>query len=306
MRIRPMAACLLLAAALLSGGGAPGAGAEEAAEYYAENEWNYVDESMDTAGGIPEDAPGALGRIARRGVLRVATSPSLSAVSYIDPNRSGDDMYAGADIRLARLIAERMGVGLKIIPMDEYQVLPSLTEEQCDLALSGVTFTPARGLSYTMSRAYWYPEEREDIGIVIREEDRETVTGLNDLADRRLAAQKNSLPETFGVKQATKYREFLRVTSAREVFEEVAAGRADIGLVSVRTAETWLKSHPESGLILAEGMKFTPAKAYQGYRAAAKKGETQLIAFVNGVIDEITKSGAYARWLREGSGQTGR
>ena len=38
--------------------------------YYVENEWNYVDGSMDISCGIPENATGVMDRIRRKGVLR--------------------------------------------------------------------------------------------------------------------------------------------------------------------------------------------------------------------------------------------
>ena len=38
-------------------------------------------------------------------------------------------------------------------------------------------------------------------------------------------------------------------------------------------------------------------EAFRGDRIAAKKGEIQLICFVNGVIDEVLESGQYEEWL---------
>ena len=40
---------------------------------FVENQWNYVDQSMDVSQGIPAEAMGVLGRIREAGVLRVAT-----------------------------------------------------------------------------------------------------------------------------------------------------------------------------------------------------------------------------------------
>ena len=42
-----------------------------------------------------------------------------------------------------------------------------------------------------------------------------------------------------------------------------------------------------------------PEEQYLGNRVVAKKGELQLIYFVNGVIDEVTESGAYTKWIEE-------
>ena len=71
----------------------------------------------------------------------------------------------------------------------------------------------------------------------------------------------------------------------------MAAKKADAGIVSIHTAEAWLRENPDSGLCLAEGLAFAPEEQYLGYRVAAKKGETQLAAFVNGVIAEAAENG---------------
>ena len=98
--------------------------AEEGA--YIENEWNYVDQSMDVSHGIPDDAAGVLDRIRREGVLRIATEPYFAPQEFIDPDLEGQDQYVGADMKLAALIAERMGVGLEIVFVDQLHDLRPL------------------------------------------------------------------------------------------------------------------------------------------------------------------------------------
>ena len=115
--------------------------------YYVENEWNYVDGSMDAKHGIPENATGVLERIRRKGVLRVATEPYYAPQEFIDPDLLGQNRFIGADMELARLIAKRMGVELQIVPMEFTQVLPALTDNQVDLTISTISFTSGRASS---------------------------------------------------------------------------------------------------------------------------------------------------------------
>ena len=104
---------MLIAAAVLCFSGGSVFGVSEGSVYTV-NEWNYVDSSMDVSGGIPDDASGTLARIRERGVLRVATEPYYPPQEFIDPAFDGQDKYRGADMELARLIAERMGVDLQM------------------------------------------------------------------------------------------------------------------------------------------------------------------------------------------------
>ena len=280
-------------------------GCAAAESYYVENEWNYADGSIDVSHGIPDNATGVLDRIKRKGVLRVATEPYFPPFEFIDSEQTGTRQYTGADIRLAERIAERMGVKLEIVPMEFTQVLPALTENQCDLTISAIAFTPNRASSYAMSKGYYFPETHASTAFVIREEDRENITSLEDLEDRIIIAQSSSLQEAMASKHIVRYREFRRVSSVQAVYEAVRKGRADAGIVDMETASNYIRNNKDAGLILAykadsdEHLTFSLEEQYLGHRVVAKKGELQLIYFVNGVIDEVTADGPYAKWVEE-------
>lgn len=273
---------LLWIAAAVIWAGMAGSSAQ-AGSYYIENEWNYVSDSMDISKGIPSGASGAIGRIARDGEIRVAMDEQ-------------GGKYAAADLKLAQLIAERMGVRLKVVSLSASRLLPSLMEDQCELAISAIAFTPARAFSYTMSKGYYDPEPTPWIGIAVRKDD--PIQVPDDLEGRILAARSYSLEEAYGADHVLNYREFRRYASTQAVLEAVAEGSADAGIVDTEVAKTWMAANPESGLILAEGMVYTEDKQYRGFRVAAKKGETQLIYFVNGVIDEVLSEESYEKWMK--------
>ena len=270
-----------------------------AEEYYVENEWNYADGSIDPDHGIPDNATGVMDRIKRKGVLRVATEPYFAPYEFIDPEQLGQKQYVGADMELARLIAEKMGVELEIVPMEFTQVLPALSENQCDLTLSAIAFTPSRASAYALSKGYYFPATSASTAFVIREEDQENITSLEDLADKTIVAHSSSLQEALASKHILNYREFRRVSSVQAVYEAVRKGKADAGIVDLETATNYIRNNKDAGLTLAEGLVFTLEEQYLGLRIAAKKGELQLIYFVNGVIDEALADGTYAKWLEE-------
>ena len=286
------------------------AGAET---WYVENDLNYLDTAMDVSNGIPEDADGDLGRIREKGVLRVAADFGNAPMCFEDPEAEGDDRYAGVDMELARLIAQKMGVKLVVIPKETIFMLPALIEDLCDLTISAIPYTPATALSYTLSNAYYYPEQGNDVGILIRED--ETITSLTDLENKTIAAQSNSLEEVFAAAQISNYLEFRRPISARKVFEMVRDGTVYAGVVSTSVAEVYFQNNPDCGLRLVEAeelndpenkVDFSLNKRYLGYRVAAKKGENWLIAFVNGVIDEANEEGLFDRWLKEAAERAGK
>ena len=275
-----------------------------AESYYVENEWNYADGSIDSSHGIPDNATGVLDRIRRKGVLRVATEPYFAPFEFIDPEQFDQRQYIGADMKLAALIAEKMGVKLEIVPLEFTQVLPALTENQCDLTISAIAFTPSRASGYAMSKGYYFPESTASTAFVIREADRESITSLKNLSDKTIIAQSSSLQEALASKHINNYKEFRRVPSVQSVYEAVRKGRADAGVVDMETASNYIRNNPDAGLILADNLYFKLEEQYLGHRVVAKKGELQLIYFVNDVINEVLEDGTYLKWIKEAQERT--
>ena len=287
MKIAAFALALLLAMTGLSA---------VAEAVYVENEWDFVDGSMDVSGGIPEDAPGVLGRIREAGVLRVATEPYFPPQEFIDPGSPGQDAYVASDMDMARLIAERMGVALQIVPMEFSEVLEAVTEGTCDLAISALSYTPERAGKMTLSKGYYYSGESAGTGLIIRAVDAGTITGVADLENRDIVAQSGSLQEAQMVENVAYYRQFRRLSSIRGVYEAVGGGKADAAAVNLEAAQAYIENNPDCGLALVEGVTFVLEPQFDGDRVAAKKGELALIYFVNGVIDELLASGQYEEW----------
>ena len=298
MRIQkrlPYLAALLVAAILLISF----AGVCEEAAPYVENEWNFVDGSMDVSGGIPEDAGGRLAMIRSSGKLTVATEPYYPPQEFIDDTRTGQARYVGADMELARMIADRMGVELEIVPMDFTAVLSTVAEGKYDLAISALAFTPGRAATLEMSKGYYFTGEAASSGLLIRGEDAQAICRIEDLAGRDIVAQSRSLQETMAAENITTYRQFRRLGSVEDVYEAVMTGEADAGIVDLENARAYIERNPGCGLAIIPDIYFSLQPQYQGDRIAAKKGELELIYYVNGIIDELLESGQYDRWFEE-------
>ena len=269
---------------------------------WSENEWGFVDMSMDVSNGIPEDAEGRLQMIRQRGKLTVATEPYFPPQEFVDREKIGQERFVGSDMELARLIAERMGVTLEIVPMSFSQVISEVADGKYDLAISALAFTAGRASRLELSKGYFYSEEPASSGLMIRQADAETIRSIEDLAERDIAAQSDSLQETMAVENIDFYRQFRRASSVDNVYALVRDGTVDVGIVDLESAGIYLAGHPDSGLCLVQDVTFSLQPQYQGDRIAAQKGEIQLIGFVNGVIDEVLESGQYTAWYNQFAG----
>lgn len=272
---------------------------DDANAQYIENAWNFVDVSLDVSAGIPADAEGVLADIREAGVLRVATEPYFPPQEFIDPDLSGQESYAGADMALARLIAQRMGVALQIVPMNFSEVLNAVSDGTCDLAISALSYTPGRAAQVTFSKGYYYAGTRAGSGLMIRAADSGRITGVSSLEGRNIAAQSGSLQEAQMYENVFLYREFRRMNSVEALYKALMDGTVDAAMVDTQTGQAYIEGNPRCGLMMVPGVRFTLEAQYEGDRIAARKGEGQLIAFVNGVIDEALASGQYMEWYAE-------
>ena len=273
--------------------------AQESTEQYVRNEWNFIDRAMDISHGIPEDAAGVLGRIRDRRTLRIATEPYFPPQEFIDPTKVGSKRFVGSDIDLAQLIADRMGVTLEIVPMEFSEVLSSLDENTCDLAISALSFVPSRAAAYEMSKGYYFSENNSGNGILIRSEDQDKFHSIEDFSDKVIAAQRGSLQESLMAENFPGYKEFIRFKSTQEVYSALEDGKIDAAMVDIETAENYIEKEAGIQLMLLPDFQFLLEEYYQGDRIAAKKGQLQLIYFVNAVIDEVLESGQYMEWYKE-------
>ena len=287
---------LVLGCAMLAGVMCTASFAEEE---YVENEWGFVDGSMDVSNGIPDDAPGRLGKIKEAGKLTVATEPYFAPQEFIDPSKEGQEQYVGADMELAKLIAERMGVELEIVPLEFTAVQASVAEGKYDLAISALAFTPGRAEAMELSKGYHLSAESSNYGLLIREEDEENIKTIEDIADKTMITQSGSLQEALTNDNIPAYKEFKRVSSMQDAFLAVQEGKADVAMVDVENAKLYIQNNPECGMMVIPDLYFKLEEQYDGTRIGAPKGEIALMYFVNGVIDEILESGQYEDWFAE-------
>jgi ABC-type amino acid transport substrate-binding protein len=253
---------------------------------------------VNAGSGIPEDATGRLAEIKERGVLTVATEPYWAPNEFIDPTKSGQEQYVGSDIELAKYIAKKMNVELQIVPLEFTAVLSSVPEGKYDLAISALAYTPERAEAMELSEGYYFSTTDEGYGLLVPESLAEQIQTADDLANYTIVTQSGSLQELLVNEQVPAYKEFKRVSSMTDAYLAVQEGKADAAIVARASAQLYVDNNPDCGLVVQE-FRFTLDEEYDGTRVGAKKGETDLINYVNECIEELLESGEYARWYDE-------
>ena len=258
-----------------------------------------------SAGGLQTpagtQAPGAnrLEQIQARGYIEVATEPYFAPCEFIDPAKEGDEKYVGADIELAKLIAETLGVECRIVPLEFTAVLSSVTEGKYDMAISALAYTPARAEAMDMSKGYYYSQEEIQYGLLVRTEDLGVIGDADDLADQTVVVQSGCLQELFAFEQVPAYKELKRVSATTDGFLMVQENKADACITAIATAELYLEANPECGMAIVPDFAFVVDEETQGARIGVPKGETELLEVINQVVDQVVEDGTYMEWYNE-------
>lgn len=234
-----------------------------------------------------------------RGYIEVATEPYFAPNEFIDPTKSGSEQYVGSDIELAKYIADRLGVELKIVPLEFTAVLSSITEGKYDLAISALAYTPARAEAMIMSNGYHYSDKTPGYGLLIRKDDENAIKNAEDLADKTVVIQSGSLQEVFANEQIPAVKELKRVSATTDGILMVQEKKADSCVVVKAMATLYIEANPECGLTIVENFEFTVDKKLSGTRIGLPLGEDELAEKINEIIDEVVSSGQYDRWYDE-------
>ncbi len=235
--------------------------------------------------------------IKQRGYLEVVTEPYWVPMEFIDPTKSGDEQYVGVDIEIGKYIAEKLGVELRIVPLEFGAVLTGITEAKYDMAISALAFSPARATAMNMSDGYYFGES-EGYGLLVRAEDTDKYTDAASLADAVVVTQSGSVQEALVKDQITDCKEFKLVSSMPDGYLMVSEGKADACACDIGNAKLYIEANAEAQLATA-GFKFIVTEDMMGTRVGMPLGEDELTAFVNECIAELRADGSIDKWYDE-------
>lgn len=235
---------------------------------------------------------GRLKTIMESGVLKVATSPDYPPYEFEDITKDGQDKYVGADIELAKYIADKLGVKLQIEAMMFDACMAAVSEGRVDMTICGMVPKEERKLTMDFTDVYYNDGDQL---VVILKEDADTYKTLADFAGKSVAAQNGSLQYDLVTKQisAAKCEPISAITDGIMMLKTGKV--AGIALASV-AAENYIANYPE--LVVCD-QKFDYTSL--GVVAAIPKNDPEFLAKLNEIIGEVEESQIYYQWITEAS-----
>lgn len=235
--------------------------------------------------------------IQQKGKLVMAVSPDFPPFEFIDTTKTGQEQYMGADIELGKYIAEKLGVEFEIKAMDFTAVLSSVSLGNADVAISGFGWREDREESFELSHGYNKEGEASCHGFLIKKADASKYTTLEDLANATIAAQVSSLQEGY-TKEQLPNAALQEVTTLDIGVMSLETGKVDALACTCELAKGYASAN--ENLVKADA-EFDIAydSIHDGNVVAVQKGQTELIDFINEIIDEVNEKGLYDQWNTE-------
>ncbi len=216
------------------------------------------------------------------GKLTVATSPDFAPMEFVDPTKTGQDMYVGFDLTLAKYIAESLGLELVIMPMSFDACQTAVYTGSVDMAISGFSWTEERGENYNLSD-YYHAGDNEDEQILITlASNGDKFATIEGLAGAKIGAQNASLQQSLAEEQLPD-NELVLFTDLGTAVLQLKNGDFDCIAVADGNGEAIIASNPE---IAKSGFNFFVDEKYTGNVIMLQKGADELTGVVNQILAE--------------------
>ena len=234
-----------------------------------------------------------LEQIKEKGYIDFCTEPYWAPNEFIDPSKTGDEQYVGSDIELAKMIAEKLGVDLKINPLDFSAVLIGTADGKCDMAISAIAWSPTREMAMRLSNGYSF-DDTVGYGFLVREADVDKYTSIEDLKDATVITQSGSVQEAIYNQYCGNAKNFKLVANMTDAYLAVAENKADVCITAISSGELYAEAN--GGLAVPDFKFDTDPQMSATVIATPMDGTESLMEVINEVVAEVVESGIYEEW----------
>jgi polar amino acid transport system substrate-binding protein len=238
-----------------------------------------------------KEADKSLSAIKKRGVLVVGSEIPYGVMEFFDSNHQP----IGVDVDIAKEIASRLGVTLKFENYDWDTLFLKVKTGKVDLAISSMTITSQRQKEMLFSNPYFDGGQ-----VIIVQSGNSSIEGVNDLAGKKIAVQKDSTGYTEAAKYTSSeriysYPNFDSSSDGTGIIVDLKNGKFDAIIVDYIQALNLIKNDSEMKIV---GVPFTK----ESYGIATEIDHVLLIKKINSILADMEKDGTLqaikTKWTR--------
>lgn len=205
----------------------------------------------------------------------------VCGVDGLLPYSSSDAEIPGFEVEIARAMGEKMGVEVNHVWVSWDALIPALTSARCDAIINGMFITEARLEVIDFSEPYYASGET----ILVRE-DNDTVTGIEDLADKKVGALAGSV--TVDVLERKGVGDLVVYPDQNTIFLELNNQRIEAAYLEAPSAAWILRSDPSLSIRIVDS--YVPDERFNA-GVGLRKGDDALREAFNEIIAELREDG---------------
>ena len=231
---------------------------------------------------------GKLDKIKKAGKIIIGISADYPPYEFRLLPEMEDD-FVGIDIDIADAIAADLNVKLEIKNIVFNNLFNELTAENIDLILAGLAPTENRQKIVDFSIPYYQAIQN----MLIRVKDKEKIKLLEDLRGKNVGTQTGSIQEDMArsmIVSAT----FVTRPTIQQLIDELANEKLDAVILEKPVADTYVFKN-KYFLNLECNSDCTPL----GSAAAVKKGDADLLARVNQIVERLIKENKINQFVQD-------
>lgn len=237
------------------------------------------------SGGTPEGNGGE-----QKQVLTVGTSADYPPYEFLQVDADGTETIVGADIEMAKIIADKLGMELKLDNMSFDGLLMSLAEGKFDMVVAGLTKAEERKVLFSDSY-----NSREQT-IIINTKDADSFTKLEDLKGKKVAGQSGTVQQTLAEQYAGDSASAIQ--QFPDMIMMLKAGKIDAMIADDDVAQVYIQANDD---LMAAPIKIDYENA--DVAIAFQEGNQELCDKVNAIIAEMKADGTIDKLLSEAQEQ---
>ena len=211
-------------------------------------------------------------KLTTEGTLTMATNAQFPPYEYYD----GDDVI-GIDADIAKAIADKMGLELKIEDMEFDSIITAVSTGKADLGLAGMTVDPDRQKNVDFSDPY-----ATGVQVIIVKED-STIAKPDDLKGKKIGVQLATTGDQYATDDYGK-DSVVQYNKGSDAVMALTQGQVDAVIIDNEPAKSYVAAN--------KGLKILDTEyVTENYAACIAKDNTGLTKAVNKALAELKADG---------------
>lgn len=216
--------------------------------------------------------------------LVMATNASFAPYEYYANGESGE--IIGIDAEIAKAIADKLGMQLKIEDMAFNSIITSVMEGGVDFGMAGMTVTDERKEQVNFSNTYATGKQ------VIIVKEGSDIASPDDLKGKKIGVQLTTTGDIYATDDYGKDEDgslngnVVEYNTGNEAVLALIGGDVDAVIIDNEPAKSFVASNSNANLKILE-----TEYVYEEYAICVAKSNTELLTKLNTAIDQLTEDG---------------